>query len=236
MKRPFATLFLCFFPPLACAQSSPTAGPAASPDKESCSISGVVVRQDNGQPLSKAKVTLINHEKWEESTVDLTDAQGHFSLDDLQCIPFSMSVSHSGFVEASYGQRKPADPGAVLTLAPGQKMTGLIFKLRRAAVIAGRVFDENGDLVEGAFVRAIHGSNRTGHREFDEAGTDSTNDLKSPTFRGSRARASTHPFRKSASCQSPCSTRCTASREVMKSNSCSLFAANIFPRNKSYRP
>ena len=56
-------------------------------------------------------------------------------------------------------------------------MTGLIFKLRRAAVIAGRVFDENGDLVEGAFVRAIQGSNRTGRREFDEAGTDSTNDL-----------------------------------------------------------
>lgn len=137
----------------------------------------MVVRQDNGEPLAKAKVLLINHEKWEESTFDLTDVQGHFALDDLRCIPFTMTASHPGFVEASYGQRKPLDPGAVLTLTPGQKVTGLIFKLQRAAVITGRVFDENGVLVQGAFVRAVRASRRAGRREFQEAGTDATNDL-----------------------------------------------------------
>ena len=86
MKRLFAILLL-FFLPFTCAQSPPASAVLASVDKESCSISGTVVRQDNGEPLSKAKVVVISREKWEESTFDLTDAQGHFLLEDLRCFP-----------------------------------------------------------------------------------------------------------------------------------------------------
>src|SRR5215472_5096382 len=176
MKRLFAILLL-FFPPFTCAQSPPASAVLASVDKKSCSISGTVVRQDNGEPLSKAKVMVISREKWEESTFDLTDAQGHFLLEDLGCLPLTLNASHPGFVEASYGQRKPSDPGAVLTLAPGQKVTGLVFKLPRAAIITGRVFDENGALVQGALVHTMRATRRAGRREFEEAGKDATNDL-----------------------------------------------------------
>ena len=159
------------------AQSNPTASDAAVTNKEACSVSGVVVRQDTGEPLIKAKVALVTHEKWEDSLFDLTDSQGHFLLDELPCRAYSLSASHPGFVEMSYGQRKPRDPGATLTLAPGQKITGLFFKLQRTAVITGRVFDENGELVQGAIVRALRPTGRGKRQGVQQMGTGPTNDL-----------------------------------------------------------
>jgi Carboxypeptidase regulatory-like domain len=159
------------------AQSNAPASEAAPADKETCSVSGTVLRQDTGEPLSKAKVSLVAREKWEDSVFDLTDPQGHFLLDELPCGSYSLSAAHFGFVEMSFGQRKPSDPGAVLTLVHGQKMTGLVFKLQRTAVITGHVFDENGELVQGAFVRALRPSGRGKGQDTQEAGTGVTNDL-----------------------------------------------------------
>jgi len=159
-----------------CAQSPPAAtGPPAVSQK--CSVSGTVFRKDTGEPLSKAKVMLENREKWAESIFDITDSQGNFQLSDLDCHHYLMKVSHPGFVEASYGQRTLYDPGAVLTLLPGQKVTDLVFKLQRTAVVTGRVFDENGQLTEGVFIHVIHLTGRGGRREYEEAGGAATNDL-----------------------------------------------------------
>ena len=159
------------------AQTDPAANEPGPADKEKCSVSGTVLRQDTGEPLSKASVSLITHEKWEDSVFDLTDPQGHFLLDDIPCGSYKLSASHPRFVEASYGQRKPSDPGAILTLVRGQKMTGLVFKLQRTAIITGHVFDENGELVQRAFVRAIRATGRDKQRGFQEAGSGVTNDL-----------------------------------------------------------
>jgi Carboxypeptidase regulatory-like domain len=159
------------------AQSNPPASEAAPADKETCSVSGTVLHQDTGEPLSKAKVSLVAREKSEDSVLDLTDSQGHFLLDVVLCGSYTLRASHPGFVEISYGQRKPNDPGAMLTLSPGQKMTGLIFKLQRTAVITGRVFDENGELVQGALVRALRPTGRGKRRYFNEAGRGVTDDL-----------------------------------------------------------
>ena len=159
------------------AQSSPPPTGAAPTDKQTCSVSGTVGRQDTGDPLKKARVTLVTHENWEDSVFDITDSQGHFSLDALPCASYLLTVSHPGFVEASFGQRKSADPGAILTLAPGQKMTGLFFKLQRASVITGHVFDENGELVQGALVRVLRPTGRGKRQDAPEIGTSVTNDL-----------------------------------------------------------
>jgi hypothetical protein len=136
-----------------------------------------VLRQDTGEPLVKAKIALVTHEKWEDSVFDLTDSQGRFLLDELSCGSYMLNASHSGFVEMGYGQRKPNDPGALLTLAPGQKLVGLVFKLQRTAVVTGRVFDENGESVRGALVRALRATGRGKQQNTREAGTGVTNDL-----------------------------------------------------------
>ena len=159
------------------AQSNPHETDVASADKEVCSVSGTVLRQDTGEPLSKARIALTAHEKSEDSVLDVTDAQGHFLLDELLCGSYTLSASHPGFVEARYGQRKLSDPGATLTLLRGQKMTGLVFKLQRTAVITGHVFDENGEIIQGASVRVLHPTGRGKRRYSDEAGRGVTNDL-----------------------------------------------------------
>jgi hypothetical protein len=177
MKRAFAIALLFSLPHLANGQTPPRAADTAPAAKDSCSVSGTVLRQDTGEPLSKATVSLSSAEKREDSTSDVTDAQGHFLLDDLPCHSYLLTVSHTGFVNASYGQRKPGDPGANLALYPGQKMTDLIFKLQRTAVITGRISDENGELVEGAMVRIMRKARRGRQRYVQEAGQALTNDL-----------------------------------------------------------
>jgi carboxypeptidase family protein len=177
MKYALAVLLGLLFVFSLRAQTSPGTSATTLVDKQPCSISGIVVRQDTGEPLTKAKITLVTHENWEDSGFDITDSLGHFLLDALPCASYLLTVSHPGFVEASYGQRKPTDPGAVLTLVPGLKMTGLVFKLQRASVIAGHVFDENGELVQGALVRVLRPINRGKRQNTQEAGTCVTNDL-----------------------------------------------------------
>jgi len=177
MKYHLVILFGLLFAFSLRAQSNPTASDAAAANKETCSISGIVVRQDTGEPLNKAKVTLFNREKWEDSVFDLTDSQGRFLLDELACDSYLLRASHPGFVEMSYGQRKPNDPGALLTLTPGQKMAGLVFKLQRTAVITGRVFDENGEPASGAIVRALRPTGQGRRQQTRELGKAETNDL-----------------------------------------------------------
>lgn len=159
------------------AQSNLQPAAAAPVNKQTCSIAGIVLRQDTGEPLSKATLSLISVEKREDFASDVTDPQGHFLLDDLPCHSYLLTVSHMGFVDASYGQRKPSDPGANLALYPGQKMTDLIFKLQHTAVITGRVSDENGELVEGATVRVMRKASRGRQRYVQDAGQATTNDL-----------------------------------------------------------
>jgi hypothetical protein len=46
-----------------------------------------------------------------------------------------------------YGQRKSDDPGAVLSLRPGQELKDLLFRLVPSGVVAGRILDEDGEPV-----------------------------------------------------------------------------------------
>ncbi|HTB92950.1 MAG TPA: carboxypeptidase-like regulatory domain-containing protein [Candidatus Sulfotelmatobacter sp.] len=178
MKFLISVIFWLLYSGGLAAQTALSSDNSAPLDKEKCSVSGSVLRQDTGEPLKKAKVTLINHEKWEDSVFEITDEQGQFLLDNLPPGSYSLSVSRPGFVETSYGQGKTKDPGAVLTLTRGQNMTGLIFKLQRTAVVTGRVLAEDGELVTGARIAAIRVSGRGKMQEFqDVAEGTHTNDL-----------------------------------------------------------
>jgi hypothetical protein len=92
------------------AQSNPPVGGAFPADEQTCRVSGTVVRQDTGEPLIKARVTLVTHENWEDSVFDITDSHGRFLLDALPCAAYLLTASRPGFVDASYGQRRPSDP------------------------------------------------------------------------------------------------------------------------------
>jgi carboxypeptidase family protein len=161
----------------AAAQSAQGPVSPNQPDKEKCTVAGIVVRLDTGEPLKKATVVLWSRDSGEHSFFAITDDQGHFLLEDLPPGLYSLDVTRNGYVRVQYGQKKPGDPGAGLTLTPGAKMTDLLFKLPRAAVITGHVSDEGGEPLSGAEVKAYQAHRRRGTRQLGTVKSTSTNDL-----------------------------------------------------------
>jgi hypothetical protein len=106
----------------------------------------------------------------------LTDDDGVFELSDLPAGRYTLTVSKTGFVALSYGQRRPLQAGTPLQLAEGQQMTGIEFRLPRGSVVAGHVYDETGEPMPGATVRVMRYQYAQGERQLVPAGTAQTDD------------------------------------------------------------
>src|SRR3954454_292637 len=77
-------------------------------------LKGHVVAADTGQPLRKAQVRITAGEI-RENRMATTDADGLFEFKEVRAGRYFVSVSKGGFVNSSYGQLRPADPGKPLT-------------------------------------------------------------------------------------------------------------------------
>jgi Carboxypeptidase regulatory-like domain len=175
------TVSIAYFLSLLCwqagAQAPQPTDTAKSQNNEKCVVAGTVVRLDTAEPLKKATVVLLSRDSVEQSAFAITDAQGHFQFDKVEPGTYSLDASHNGFVKLRYGQKKHTDPGANLSLAAGQLMTDLVFKLPRTASITGRVMDEDGQPLPKVDVRVYQTSNRNGKGQLGAVGGASTNDL-----------------------------------------------------------
>ena len=93
---------------------------------------------DTGRPVKRARVFVTAAELPGGRGV-LTDDTGVFDLTELPAGRYTLTVSKSGFVSLSYGQRRPLQAGTPLQLADGEQLKGIQFQLPRGGVIAGRV-------------------------------------------------------------------------------------------------
>jgi Carboxypeptidase regulatory-like domain len=120
-----------------------------------CAVAGTVLRASTGEPLKKARVILSSRSADDSAQpfVAISDATGHFAFDPPG--RYDMRVDRTGFVPQRYAQDDPDKPGAILTLAAGQKMTDLVFRLQSAGVITGHISDEDGDPAEGVIVTIL---------------------------------------------------------------------------------
>src|SRR4029077_2166708 len=109
---------------------------------------------DNGRPVKRARVFASAAEVPGGRGV-LTDDAGTFDFTELPAGRYTLTVSKSGFVALSYGQRRPLQAGTPLQLADGQQLKGIQFRLPRGSVIAGHVYDEDGDAMPGIAVRVM---------------------------------------------------------------------------------
>ena len=159
------------------AQATGGAAKAGKEKEDTCWVSGLVVKMADGSPLKNAMVRLENEEDHEHTIAARTSADGRFELRNVPAARYKLRVSRNGYVEKEYGQIKPSDPGAVLALAPGQDKNDVFFKLIPAAVIAGRVFDEDGEAVPHAVVMASREVYKEGHRTLTTKGFAETDDL-----------------------------------------------------------
>src|SRR5439155_1362501 len=125
----------------------------------------------------KAVVTLRNAEGSEKANSATTDLNGRFRLRDVEPGRYHLEATRNGYARQEYGQRASHDRGTILTLRPGEEPKDISFRLILAAVIAGRVYDEDGEAVAGAEVQALQFQYENGQRKLMPFGRAETNDL-----------------------------------------------------------
>jgi hypothetical protein len=134
-----------------------------------------VLASDNGRPVKRARV-FITAAELPGGRGMLTDDGGVFDLTELPAGRYTLTVSKTGFVSLSYGQRRPLQAGTPLQLADGEQLKGIQFQLPRGSVIGGRVLDEDGDAMPGVMVRVMRYQYQQGARSLTPAGNAQTDD------------------------------------------------------------
>jgi protocatechuate 3,4-dioxygenase beta subunit len=159
-------------------QVAPRDTPAAqqeAPPPPSGKIAGRVLSANDGRPVRRARAYL-SAPQLPEGRGTLTDDNGRFELNELPAGRYTLTVSKTGFVTLSYGQRRPLQAGTPLQLGDGQQIDGIDFRLPRGSVIAGRIYDELGDPMPGAAVRVLRYQYAQGERQLVPAGAAQTDD------------------------------------------------------------
>jgi Carboxypeptidase regulatory-like domain len=172
------TLPFVFGPFAANAQNAPASSDSSADKTQTASISGIVVRAGTDEPLKKAHITLRSKNN-EKSTprAATTAADGKFMLEQVPPGTYGLRVAHDGYMPKSYGEDDAGQGAADLTLLAGHKITELIFRLEKYAVVSGRVTDEDGDPVRDASVAVRKRILRKGKTTLENEGRSKTNDL-----------------------------------------------------------
>ena len=144
--------------------------------KSRASIEGIVNRDPDSQPVKKALIELIaDNQAQGGNYTALTGPDGSFRVENIKPGRYHLFAERSGFLDTDK-QRGRTD-GRILTLTAGQELKDLHLRLQAAAVIHGRVTDEDGEPLPNAEVTALHQTFIAGHKHWEQAGAERTNDL-----------------------------------------------------------
>ncbi len=118
---------------------------AAAAQDQTAQISGTVVDAATHQPVKHATVNLMapNHGIQPTST----DATGAFSFDALAEGQYVLSATHQNYPPVQGRSRK-------VEVKAGEHAGSITIEMTPGAVIAGHVFDEDGDPLSGCYVQA----------------------------------------------------------------------------------
>lgn len=147
---------------------------APAPTPGTGRLSGRVLAGDTGKPVKRARVFINAAEIGGRGT--LTDDSGAYEFTDLPAGRYSINASKSGYIQLSYGQRRPLQAGTPLQLLNGQQLRNIDFALPRGGVISGRVSDETGDVMPGVSVQVLRYQYQQGNRQLTPAGQGQTDD------------------------------------------------------------
>jgi len=128
--------------------------PASKPPSN-CTVQGQIIQQPGGQPIRKVNVRLSGTAEEQGDAADLvavTDADGHFKIEDIKPGTYRVGYDRSGFVDA---EKRHHGTRMLLSLEAGQEMNDLVFHMVPAAVITGKVTDIDGDPAQWVSVAAL---------------------------------------------------------------------------------
>ena len=152
------------------------AGNAAGRPASRAVIEGIVTREPGSEPVKKALIELIAENQAEGGDYTaVSGPDGGFRIEGIVPGRYHLFAERTGLLEVDKHHAR-AD-GRVLTLAAGQEVKDLRIRLQAAAVVRGRVTDEDGDPLPNAQVAVLRQTFASGHSRWEQAGAERTNDL-----------------------------------------------------------
>src|SRR5437762_3021613 len=83
-------------------------------------IRGRILAADTGRPLRRARVTVWAPDLDNSTHTANTDLDGRYEIKELVAASYMVSVSRSGYLSLSYGQRRPLEQGTPLRVLDRQ--------------------------------------------------------------------------------------------------------------------
>ena len=140
------------------------------------SLQGIVTKDPGSEPVKKALIELIAESPSDGGNhTALTGADGGFRIENISPGRYRLFVERADYQEIDKHQHRTE--GRVLTLVAGQELKDLVMRLQAAAVVEGRVTDEDGDPMPEAQVAILRQVFSAGRSHWEQTGTERTNDL-----------------------------------------------------------
>ena len=123
-------------------------------------ISGQVVDAATGKGVSAAIVTVPGVPRV------MTTSDGRFVIGGLRAGRYSISAAKPGYLDGTYGARRPGGAELTLMLGEGERRTGIFIQLWKYGAFSGTVVDEAGESQIGIQVVALQRTIVAGHKRF----------------------------------------------------------------------
>lgn len=141
-------------------------------------VAGIVSKPGGTEPLQGAIVVLspIASLSMTLPRTTRSEEDGRFSITGIEPGQYRLQVQSGQYGIVEYGQRKPNGPGAVLTIAAGQRITDLKIPMLPTGTISGRITGRSGEPLAYATVQALRYLYQNGKRILSVAQTTTTDD------------------------------------------------------------
>src|SRR5207249_826823 len=143
MKRPIVVFFALIL-----------GGTALSSETAGADLQGVVVRAGGTEPVTKANIALQDVSVKSRTLTAITSDAGKFIIRAVPAGKYELTVTRTGYVQSDQS----------LTLENDPRPRNVIVALNPSGAISGRIFDEFGEPVIGAEVRAMKSFYQRGGR------------------------------------------------------------------------
>jgi protocatechuate 3,4-dioxygenase beta subunit len=137
---------------------APQAGQA---DKRPGIIRGRILGA-NGRPARRASVRILEPTGGFPRSVS-ADMEGRYEFADVTPGDYRVTAGKPGYLSLEFGQQRAFERGTVITIRAGETLERIDITLPASGAISGRIFDANGDPVEGIGVELMQlqfGANR----------------------------------------------------------------------------